>query len=103
MTLLSVRSSIGADAQQTLDPLPERSRVDVRGVDLVSGKVLLSGAADISIGDPTAGGRTDVRAFNDRGWRGNALGTASSSGDQFFVSQGVGTIFNELMCGGAPC
>ncbi|RZJ19407.1 MAG: hypothetical protein EON91_01605 [Brevundimonas sp.] len=78
-----------AAAQSVLvAPPPTHYSLDPRGVDVISGKVVLS-TVDASIGDPSSGGMQYIRSYVGNGWRDNLTGTvAGPSSGRMTVSFG---------------
>lgn len=78
----------GAAAQAVMvAPPPTHYSVDPRGVDVISGKAVLS-TVDATIGDPSAGGLSYARTYVGGGWRDNATGTVDSYSGGATVSFG---------------
>lgn len=78
-----------AAAQSVLAaPPPTHYSIDSRGIDVLSGKVVLS-TVDASIGDLSGGGMQYVRSYIGNGWRDNLTGRVSSSSSGVIVSFGM--------------
>jgi len=75
-----------AEAQTQPTP-PEHYTLDPKGVDLVTGKFVIS-ATDVVIGQPGQGGIAFGRIWANGGWRDNLTGTIQVTGSTYTVSFG---------------
>lgn len=88
MLAAGLAGPVAAQTAPLFAPPPSNYSVDSNGVDLTSGKFILS-LTPVKIGQPGASGMQYTRTFIEGlGWRDNLIGTLSSSGSTFYVSIG---------------
>src|SRR5687767_4051307 len=87
MSLLIATLLAPAPASAQTAPAPNPSSIDERGVDLLSGKVIV-GSTDVSIGPPDHRGLSFSRQWVNNGWRISNVPTVSGNCTNPVVSFG---------------